>query len=174
MANQPPVCFDTSFPNQSMENSPMTNLAINLGSTNIGARRRLTLSSESSNSNNGSPMTISPLTTSSADRYGMNTDRLLKSSLKFTPVGSHTPTVHRQGVPRRLSNLADENYNPMQCSPVKLSISPSKFLAVRQLGSSNRSRQPLEDQDPNSQDSGYCHSEDSKSISSSSDFHSER
>uniref|UniRef100_A0A1B6JLV5 protein-tyrosine-phosphatase n=1 Tax=Homalodisca liturata TaxID=320908 RepID=A0A1B6JLV5_9HEMI len=171
MENLPSVGFESPFSDHPVKNSPMTDLAINLSSTNIGARRRLTLSSESSCSNPGSPMTISPLMTSSADRCGMNPARLLKSNLKFTPISSQTPTVPRQGVPRRLSHLGDENYNPMQTSPIKPSVSPSKFLAVRQLGSSIRSRQPLEDQDPNSQDSGYCHSEDSKSISSSSDFH---
>lgn len=42
---------------------------------------------------------------------------------------------------------------------------------MRQLSlNAGRPRQPLEDYDPNSQDSGYGHSEDSKSTCSSSDF----
>ncbi|XP_069691730.1 M-phase inducer phosphatase-like isoform X2 [Periplaneta americana] len=40
-------------------------------------------------------------------------------------------------------------------SPTKQINSPSKFAALRQNSNPLRQRQPLEDQDPNSQDSGY-------------------
>lgn len=45
-----------------------------------------------------------------------------------------------------------------------------QFQAVRQVSSGSRFRQPLEDCDPNSQDSGYCYSDDSKSTSSDFPF----
>ncbi|XP_054264484.1 M-phase inducer phosphatase-like isoform X2 [Macrosteles quadrilineatus] len=94
---------------------------------------------------------------------------LLKQSLKFNSPSTPVAPVRRTSVVRRLGSLSDENYNPMLSSPEKTFVSPSKFQAVRQL-SSGRIRQPLEDQDPNSQDSGYCHSEDSKSVSSDFTF----
>lgn len=63
--------------------------------------------------------------------HGFICHRLLKTSLKFsgpgTPVGSGVS--RKQGFVRRLSHLADENYNPMQSSPV--AVSPSKVRALR-------------------------------------------
>ncbi|XP_075223485.1 M-phase inducer phosphatase-like isoform X2 [Lycorma delicatula] len=89
--------------------------------------------------------------------------RLIKNALKVTttPVG-----VSRRGVARRLSQLnrdhdRDENQPPSAItSPNKSLTSPSKFAAMRQL---SRPRTPLEDHDPNSQDSGI--SEDSNKSS---------
>uniref|UniRef100_A0A1B6C0R8 protein-tyrosine-phosphatase n=1 Tax=Clastoptera arizonana TaxID=38151 RepID=A0A1B6C0R8_9HEMI len=150
--------------------SPMTELANNLGTANLGTtsvRRKLTLSinEESPCQLGDSPMVVEPT--------GDSSSRLLKNALKFsqnsnTPIG---PGGMKRGIPRRLHQFSDDENQPppnsMMCSPIK--ASPSKFAAVRQL-SSTRPRQPLDDQDPNSQDSGFGFSEDSKSNSSNFRF----
>ncbi|XP_066991644.2 M-phase inducer phosphatase isoform X2 [Anabrus simplex] len=107
-----------------------------------------------------------------------NCSRLLKTAIKLPSSGCGQSFSRARGFTRRVSlNAASLERNrtvinnkenrgsatavqddiPVISSFLSPSkqISPSKFTATRQISSPLRQRQPLEDHDPNSQDSGY-------------------
>lgn len=169
--------------------SPVTDLALNLSGTSLGAtpRRRLSLSSID---NTPTSVRIKALQSDLSETDSPTTEnRLLKNSIKLSY--SNGGNINRgRGFSRRLNvNLPASPLNYEKCntpnndkenmgcggagapvgatsdidglsfshhgSPGKQISSPSKFAVLRQTSSPLRQRQPLEDQDPNSQDSGY-------------------
>ncbi|RZF43105.1 hypothetical protein LSTR_LSTR001283 [Laodelphax striatellus] len=147
--------------------SPMSALAHNTASININPRKLSLNNCEDSPlppvpiSEKTSPMPVPSYRVRISPRN--NSPRLLKNALKVsTPVGS----APRRSVVRRLTHDQpppdrNENRPPsspraalgvanVNASPVKLAASPSKLG----LGNQTRLRMPLDDFDPNSQDSG--------------------
>lgn len=163
--------------------SPVTDLTMNLSGTSLGStpRRRLSLSSLD---NTPTPLRGKPQQPDYVDPDGPSADnRLLKNSIKLSYPNGGSLSRSR-GFSRRINvNLPSSPYDFDKCSmthndkenmgcggvgapvsgapdadvlPFSQPISsPSKFTVLKQTVSPLRHRQPLEDQDPNSQDSGY-------------------
>uniref|UniRef100_A0A2S2PNS4 protein-tyrosine-phosphatase n=1 Tax=Schizaphis graminum TaxID=13262 RepID=A0A2S2PNS4_SCHGA len=140
--------------------SPMTNLANCLG-TSLTVRRRLTLSESSE-----TPKKCYDNILHDHDINSSSNTRLLKGSSKNI---NDSPTLKCLML-QKMINSPVEKENTTKCADAIVSmtmLSPSQSSPTFLMHSRNtRGRHPLEDHDPNSQDSGFFSvlSEDSRSL----------
>lgn len=151
--------FNDRKPTQEVS-SPMTNLANCLG-TSLTVRRKLTLSESSE-----TPKKCYDNILHDHDINSSSNTRLFKGNSKNI---NDSPTL-KSLMLQKMINSPVEKENTTKCADVivsKTMLSPSQSSPTFLIhGRNTRGRHPLEDHDPNSQDSGFFSvlSEDSRSL----------